>query len=642
MQTKFNYTTGGMFRQSDNTTDYVGYFNVDHNEDVYTGKYYNESSVLLKPTVSEYPIDYYKSSYFKDRFINDKLNLPYSLNEILIQPNELVNYNVLNTKIEYLHYNLIYMYSQMFMGDTDVPYDDNVNILGNLLGSNELRWNSKLSTKMNDLYFSFKPIATIPKYITYREFDKIKRFVVIPFVDGKGVSILAISSTHLMALTSTVTNGQLSSVEFVLYTDVIDNYSQEKCLNLEDITHDGEFLYITDSKINGTGQIFKYDISSYYTNDLVFQNKAFLIESIGGYGNVDRKNKFNGCSIIGCRYDEVWVYDSGNNAIKIFDSNFVWKLTLRFDPQKKYEILDIRHRQMNDYVYVLYKNSQDENNIFYGYFEYDIKFKLVNTVIFEDVLFPSTDSSFNRMEISRQDSNIFYLTTNSTVYKKFFSRPEKTFAVFERDKFFPEDNFIWDIAEINWDNIGDRVWNVSELNSFDFSLKDIFILDSEENKDDLFLLGNNFVAHINENNNYISVLRNTNIPYYNYNSIKFENIEYNQSFVLNKEFFKLFQNVIQFRNTLKGRFYAEYNKYGDLIYKDYIYLSDDEINTLNLDLEYNSFINDNELVEPNVINRLFNKIYEFQIKLLNISEARLKNFKTWIDLKHGLNIYPIE
>jgi hypothetical protein len=140
----------------------------------------------------------------------------------------------------------------------------------------------------------------------------------------------------------------------------------------------------------------------------------------------------------------------------------------------------------------------------------------------------------------------------------------------------------------------------------------------------------------------VTVLRNDNIPYYNYNSIKFENIEYNQSFVLNKEFFKLFQNIIQFRNNLKGRFYAEYNKYGDLSYKDYIYLTAEEINTLDMDLEYNSFINDNEFVEPNVINRLFRKIYEFETNLLSISEVRLKNLKTWVDLKHGLNIYPIE
>jgi hypothetical protein len=293
MQTKFNYTSGGEFIRLDNNSNYIGYFNVDENENIYSEKYYNENSTPLISIIEKYSIDYYKSSYYKDRYINDTLTLPYSLQEIIIQPNEIVNFNVLNTKIEYLHYNLIYMYSKMFMGDTELPYDNNVNTLGNLINSNQFNWHPRLKTKIDNTYYSFKPIFHIPKYITYKEFDNIKRFVVIPFVDNSGVSIIGISNTHLMALTSTISNGQLSSVGFVLYTNVIDNYSQEKCLNLEDITHNGKYLYITDSKINGTGQIFKYDISSYYTNDSVFKNKVFLVESIGGYGDIDRKNKFN-------------------------------------------------------------------------------------------------------------------------------------------------------------------------------------------------------------------------------------------------------------------------------------------------------------------------------------------------------------
>ena len=77
-------------------------------------------------------------------------------------------------------------------------------------------------------------------------------------------------------------------------------------------------------------------------------------------------------------------------------------------------------------------------------------------------------------------------------------------------------------------------------------------------------------------------------------------------------------------------------------YKDYIYLTDEEINTLNIDVEYNSFINDNEFVQPNVINRIFNKLYEFQINLLNLTQVKLKNLKTWVDLQNGTNIYPID
>jgi hypothetical protein len=207
--------------------------------------------------------------------------------------------------------------------------------------------------------------------------------------------------------------------------------------------------------------------------------------------------------------------------------------------------------------------------------------------------------------------------------------------------FFPDDLFGWNILDDSWETI-EKIWNSNELYPSDFTIRDMFICDSDKNKDDFYILGNQYISHMNESTEYITILKDTSIPYYNYKSIKFENIEYNQSIILNKEFYKLFSNIIQFKNTLKGRFYAEYNKFGDLSYKDYVYLTDEEINTLNIELEYNSFINDNELVEPNVINRLFKKVYNFQTILLSISEVRIKNLKTWVDLQLGLNIYLIE
>jgi hypothetical protein len=69
MQTKFNYTSGGDFTRSDDFTNYVGYFNLNDNGNVYTEKYYNlESSVLLNPA-SNASTDYHRSNHFKDRYI---------------------------------------------------------------------------------------------------------------------------------------------------------------------------------------------------------------------------------------------------------------------------------------------------------------------------------------------------------------------------------------------------------------------------------------------------------------------------------------------------------------------------------------------------------------------------------------------
>lgn len=619
MQTKYNYTTGGEFKMSDGVTDYVGYFNVDENGNSYTGRYYSDISEILVNPISEYSSDYARSSYFKDRFPFDVISLPHSLDEILIQPNEIVTYEVLNKKIEFLHNNLLYMYSKMFIGSTDVPVDENVNTLCNIPGRNTFKWEinpEKIAT-------SFGKLSSVPSLSQYKEFDKMKKFVIIPFEDKTGISILGISDTYFIGLTSTITNNDiLSNAAFTMYTNVIDNYSQETCKNLEDITFDGEYLYISDSKINGGGQIFRYNITTYYTNDPMFEGKRFLIEPLGGAGGVDRQNKFNKCTILGSKRGEVWVYDSGNNSIKIYDDNFIWIKTIRLPSETgiTYKVLDIQYRKINNHFYVLFEKDYILNNISYnkfGLFEFDEKYQLIDTFIFTDLLYPTTDVRFNRFCISEQDSNVFYVCTNTSIFKKFFSRPEGSFAVLNRSKFYPDD-----LLNVN--------------------IKDIKITPSEKNQDNLYFIGTSFVSFLQERTDYLTVMRDINIPYYNFDEIKFNQDEYNQSFVLNKELYKIFANIIQFKNTLKGRFYAEFSDYGDILQKDYIYLTDEEINTLNIELEFNSFMNDNELVQPNVINRLFKKIYEFEEKILSLSQVKLKNLKTYIDFTTKTNVYPID
>jgi hypothetical protein len=641
MQIKFNYTLSGDFTLPDGSEYINGYFNVHDNGDVYSGRYYDSNSVKLE-SISQYSPDYYKSEYYKDRYVFDVLDLPNKLEKILIEPNEIVNSGMLNKKMQFLHENLIYTYSKMFMGSTDVPVEKNTRTLCNLIGTDQFGWFSRFDPNIKQ--FGFGYLSSVPALEQYSEFDKIKRFVSIPFEDKTGVSFIAISDTHVIGLTSKLgSNGIISDQNILLYTNVIDNFSQETCKSLQDITFDGRYVYITDSKINGGGQVFKYDITTFVKNDSIFEGKRFLVEPIGGQGNIDNKNKFKGCSVIGASLDELWIYDSGNNVIKIFDTNFVWRKTLKLPNTGKYTVIDIRYRKLNNSFYVLYQNDYDPANIQFGLFEYTKDYKLNGNYVFEDVLYDVMDKRFNRMSISEQDSNVFYVVTDNTVFKKFFSRPEKTFAVFDREYLYPEDTFIWDLIDKNWDELDDsKIWNYAEFFNFSVKTKDIYINANSENKDDVYLLASGLITHLRERTDYISVLRNENLNYYNYERIKFEKDEYNQSFVFNKEFYKLFSNIIQLKNSLKGRFYAEFNNYGDVVYKDYIYLIDEQMNLLNIEMDYNSFVNDNEKVEPNVLNRIFTKIYEFQIILLQLTGVRLQNIKTWVDLEYNSNIYPID
>ena len=100
MQTKFNYVSSGLFNKI-NGDNYAGYLHVMDNKTAYTEKYPSETSEPLLPT-SKLAADLYVSEYNQDRVVDDTISLPYELSDIVIEPNEIVNFFTLNTKINYL------------------------------------------------------------------------------------------------------------------------------------------------------------------------------------------------------------------------------------------------------------------------------------------------------------------------------------------------------------------------------------------------------------------------------------------------------------------------------------------------------------------------------------------------------------
>ena len=619
LQIKYGYTTGNEFQLTGK--DFIGFYNVSSLGEVYSGKYRGTNSQKLAP-ISNFSADLITSKYFKDRYPLDNLELPNKLEDILLGSGELVNFQSLNTSIERIHDNLLYLYSKMFLGSMDLPqqYDYTAGIS---LAEGTFKWYET----PNYTSFGFQQLSANTSLSAYSEFDKIKRFVVVPYVDESKYSIIGITNTHLIALTST---NDFSSIGFVFYSNVIDNNTNEKCENLSDITFDGKALYIADSAINGGGQVFKYDVTSYHTGDLVYENKRYLIKPIGGIGGISNADRFNGVTVLGSKENTVLAYDSGNNAIKVYDSNLVWKKTIKLATKLKstkinYKVLDIRYRKLNNHFYILFNETVNNKA---GLFEIDENYKLVNSFVFEDVLYTETDIEFKRIAISEQDSNVFYLITNSTVYKKFFSKPEKTIAAFDRNKFGQSPVFLWNSESIYF-NYNSKKWNSFEaMPSVSFS--DIDIVSNTKNYDDMFVMSSSILLHFSEYTDYNCILRDTNPDYYNLNKIVFEKTENIQSLVFNKEFYKMFDNLLRIKNNLKGKFYLTYNFYGDLTFQQYQYFDIIDNNLVSIEQEFNTYINDNELVQVGVINRLFKKLYDVQYQILKLTEPIIVNFRSRI------------
>ena len=617
-QTKFNYTGGDEFLLDGQ--NYVGLLNVYSDASIYTGKYRTSVSKELTP-LSNFSAELYGTSYFKDRFAFDDLNLPNDRSSVQISLNELVNFTTINTKFRYLHDNLLYLYSKMFVGDTDVPY-----AYDKTAGISSLSGNYAWHDTPNNYSFGYSTFASSTSLSAYAEFDDLKRFVIVPFADETGFSIIGITTTHLIGLTSSADFSNISLP--LLYTNVIDNFSEEKCQNLTDITYDGYYLYVTDSTINSGGQVFKYDIPTYNTGDPAFVGGRFLIRPLGGLGGKRDKNKFKGCGVIGSKPGVIFVADDGNKSIKVYNKDLVWLKTIPL-PKGSYEVKDIKHREMTDHMYFLARKLDDTTNTYsYVMFEYDENLKYVTTIKFVDDLLPEIDGEFHRMVFSEQDSNVFYLITDSTVYKKFFSKPATTFATFTRDKFGQSPVFKWNYEAIWWP-YDTKLWNTSLVHT-PLIFSDLAILSNNQGVDSLFVLGNGIVLHFSEQNTYRSILRQPILPSYNLNKILLEQTENIQSVTINKELYKMYSNIVQLKNNIKGRFSYLYDGYGDLNFRNYLYFVEDEIEKLNVEINLNTRVNDNELIQAGTMNKLLMQVYDLHETLLELTKPIIINYRNII------------
>ena len=94
---KVGFTTGNEFALTGN--NYIGYYNVLDSK-AYVGKF-NRDTLLQPFGTVETRIILNKDLNF-DRVVEDEILLPFQLNEILFQPNEIVNKNTLNLKFTQL------------------------------------------------------------------------------------------------------------------------------------------------------------------------------------------------------------------------------------------------------------------------------------------------------------------------------------------------------------------------------------------------------------------------------------------------------------------------------------------------------------------------------------------------------------
>ena len=400
--------------------------------------------------------------------------------------------------------------------------------------------------------------------------------------------VFASTGTDLIALTGDV---YLNNISVALSTNIVAAFSDNYFLGINRIVLDPitNYLYVLDKAAN---LIHYYDASGFLTDDNVLANKLVYVKSMGGKGDYDAANLFNSPESIIIFDSKLYVLDSGNSCIKQYDNKLNWITTHRLfrDFSGNYPI-DLT-TDINGDIYVLTNTNkllQYKNNIFNA-----------GVVITLDSL--SDNEYYQSVTTSVVNKDIFYLTTNRNVYKKFFSSITDTIGTYLFNRFNVSSNEI----------IKTFTSLINSVNGSDTNV--IFSTCSGSGKFGFYY----------DNINLDSVLVTDNFDVYPLSSIQTNTDEYLQNWVFNKSIAKLMVNHTRFRDLVYSRFLYEPDNKGIIVYSGTRYLRPEESLSVSFDQNMENFIGCNEIFQNNIVNRSLKTIFDAQVSIFNMLQLDVR------------------
>jgi hypothetical protein len=629
-----------------------------------------------------YRTDLLCSDFFYDRYISDSSQLPISLEDILIQPNDFLNYGLISEKLDLLNTNTTYTYSRCLLPNNKLPNNlENVKFAS--INTDTKTTFSIVSEFQDSILFSSSP--------TFVDIGSIKGFTVINNIDDENKSVIfAFSDTKLISLSCDDTNISIIEISPYYVSNTIENILTFS--NIGGVVCVDTNLFVTDT---GNNNIIKYDIGGYINNDITLSNKRNLTEIVGGKGQARDNLLFNAPTVLATDGKHVAVYDSGNFIIKVFDTdlNFIARISgvnLRTE-----QFITFEYNTLTGLLYIL---TQTTTGI--KIYIIDDHYNIAN--IYTSQLVLDSLEVIKNITFSLSDSNYFYICTNFSIYKLLVNRPEYIFGRLASSRFytnivttdivtpgitttlnfvvgslwnytnvnFNESSFIWNIDNIvpydsvppfdtfangwwNYNNTphqdnakeyvdtnfadADYYWNVVTLETSTTNTitaptsstittstiyRDPFIglhiTPQTTNFDRVFFVTGSRIYYFNEQHSLNTVLKEQNFENFG-NKVTLSKEEYIQSSSINKELYKVARDIIELKNNIIGRFTGVYDERNIFTYTDYNY-------NINLSEIYNRtpdnyYIHDNEKNILGVINRVITEIYTLQEQLIKLTAA---------------------
>ena len=612
------YSDGGLFTLSGK--DFVG--NVQYRDGIASDY---DTGAILEPK-NTFATDLFTSRFFKDRIVDDSfISLPISETECTFSLNETLNFKSFKYKLDQLKKNNTFVYSQLFIASNRLPvaesitydaFDEDTNSLVNYnigLGEAVFANPDFLTAQEDSDIYALGNVEDITAQPNYDFSDQFAMFC------AAGNSFISLTGN----------SDGLSIVEKSEEYESTSNNIQ-KFGRVGGITSNSKYLFVSDSIEN---VVIKYDITGYVNNDTALANIRYLTSIMGGTGFTDRRSNFNEPTKLACTEDRLAVYDSSNECVKVYNTDFDYLTTLTFINLQKARggIETFRAMAFDPDFKTLYVlTTTDTNNIIL--YRADINTRNIETINIADVL--DEDEVVRSITFSQTDSNYWYYSTNKRIFKKYKTRPTvSSVGSYDEER----------LGDIRTSSIGstssENRWNKQKTvynNTFfpwNFKPSSTVITTTDADvglpipgqkfrafnivpglpgNEKILLFTKSRIYHFDEpvTLTYQKVLNKTNYDNYGLNGFSLSPEEYIQPAVLNSELYKLIYDLLAIKNNIVGRFAGKYNYKGELVLDNYNY----NINYAALKRENieDYFIHHNEESLVGALNRIFKQVYELQ------------------------------
>lgn len=549
-----------------------------------------------------------------DRLPSDVFALPYQLEDIKIQPNDLAVATVFNQKIKKLYDNFLYLYGLCFMSDFNISkkyrgwYDE-------LNGFIPVNYNDYWATASSGKTLA---LSASTKAVAFRD-SRNPNIINTVFASNSAVGIFTMEKIIEdieyvnLPLQLILTNGLVpGSYE---YNNVLNNIERQRnyinsftggvkftqtsidplsgSINFQSIGGitqiNDELLYVTDSFYNN---VYSYNLKEAAGDDNIKKNILFQLNIVGGEGSIQEKIKFNIPTLAVQIDNNILVVDQANSCFKVFDKNLNWVAT------STQSVFFKQYPTQNAAAYysaqrTLVVATDTALHLFYVSENFDINFiKSVDVYTKTVAVNKIIDIKF-----ANYDTDVLYILTNKSIIKKWMSKLEKNIAAFDIDD--PRDDLNIALGSFYW-------LAISPLNNE----TDIVLI--RAGKEYTYSL----IAILEDNLNLISLLKQNDFEVYSKNDICLNDQEYVSSWTYNKSFKKLLYNLNLLVSNIVYRFYTrekEASGTTEFILKTYSNIINEK--TIQDTNSYtNIFINEN--FQSETVNRCFSLLFDYQSYIL--------------------------